>query len=47
MELRLSDPNAWKQLARLSIDEETTLQELLVEGVNAVFEKRGLQRFPS
>lgn len=38
------EPEALRQLKRISFDEETTVQELLVEGVNAVFEKRGLSR---
>lgn len=38
------EPEALRQLKRVSFDEETTVQELLVEGVNAVFEKRGLSR---
>ncbi|TVR07899.1 MAG: hypothetical protein EA385_11520 [Salinarimonadaceae bacterium] len=38
------EPEALRQLKHVSFDEETTVQELLVEGVNAVFEKRGLSR---
>lgn len=38
------EPEALRQLKRIGFDEETTVQELLVEGVNAVFEKRGLSR---
>lgn len=38
------EPEALKQLKRIGFDEETTVQELLVEGINAVFEKRGLSR---
>lgn len=38
------EPEALRQLKRIGFDEETTVQELLVEGINAVFEKRGLSR---
>ncbi|WP_425305425.1 ribbon-helix-helix domain-containing protein [Chthonobacter albigriseus] len=38
------DPAAWKQLKAISLDEERTVQDLLVEGVNAVFEKYGRGR---
>lgn len=38
------EPEALRQLQKLAFDEETTLQALLVEGVNAVFEARGLTR---
>ena len=38
------EPEALKQLKRISFDEERTVQELLTEGINAVFEKRGLSR---
>lgn len=38
------EPEALRQLKRIGFDEERTVQELLVEGVNAVFEKRGLSR---
>jgi hypothetical protein len=37
-------PEALRQLKRLAMDEEATVQDLLVEGINAVFEKRGLSR---
>lgn len=32
---------AWKQLKRLALEEEVSAHDLLIEGVNAVFEKRG------
>lgn len=35
---------ALKQLSRIALDEDTTMQALLVEGVNAVFQSRGLSR---
>ena len=35
---------ALRQLQKIRFDEETTIQDLLIEGVNAVFEKRGLSR---
>jgi hypothetical protein len=38
------EPEALRQLKRIGFDEERTVQELLIEGVNAVFEKRGLSR---
>jgi hypothetical protein len=38
------EPEALRQLKRIGFDEEKTVQELLTEGVNAVFEKRGLSR---
>jgi hypothetical protein len=38
------EPEALRQLKHVAFDEEKTVQELLVEGVNAVFEKRGLSR---
>ena len=38
------EAEALKQLKQLALDEDTTIQELLVEGVNAVFEKRGRSR---
>lgn len=38
------EPEALRQLKHIAFDEEKTVQELLVEGVNAVFEKRGLSR---
>jgi hypothetical protein len=38
------EPEALKQLQRLTIDEDTTLQALLTEGINAVFAARGLSR---
>lgn len=37
-------PEALRQLKRVAADEDTTLQELLAEGVNAVFERRRLSR---
>ncbi len=38
------EPEALRQLKRAAFDEDKTVQELLVEGVNAVFERRGLGR---
>ena len=38
------EPEALRQLKQAAFDEDKTVQELLVEGVNAVFEKRGLSR---
>ncbi len=38
------DREALRQLQKIGFDEETTIQALLVEGVNAVFERRGLSR---
>lgn len=35
---------ALRQLQKVAFDEETTIQALLVEGVNALFERRGLSR---
>ena len=35
---------ALRQLQKVAFDEETTIQALLVEGVNAVFERRRLSR---
>lgn len=35
---------ALRQLQQIALDEETTIQALLVEGVNAVFQKRGHSR---
>lgn len=35
---------AHRQLQKIVFDEETTMQDLLVEGINAVFERRGLSR---
>lgn len=38
------EKEALRQLQKLAFDEETTLQALLVEGVNSVFATRGLSR---
>ncbi len=38
------EKEALRQLQKLAFDEETTLQSLLVEGVNNVFAARGLSR---
>jgi ribosomal protein S10 len=38
------EPEALKQLQFISIEEEVTIQALLIEGLNAVFQKRGLTR---
>lgn len=37
-------PEAFRQLKRISADEDAQVQDLLAEGLNAVFEKRGLSR---
>jgi hypothetical protein len=39
--LRL-DLDAWKQLKRLAVDEETTSHTLLIEALNMLFKDRGL-----
>lgn len=38
------DPEAFRQLKRIAADEDRQQQDLLLEGINAVFEKRGLSR---
>ncbi len=38
------EPEALRQLKKIGFDEERTVQDLLIEGINAVFEKRGLSR---
>jgi hypothetical protein len=38
------EPAALKQLQMVALDEGASLQSLLIEGVNAVFEKRGKPR---
>jgi hypothetical protein len=38
------EPEALKQLQFVALDEGASLQSLLIEGVNAVFEKRGKPR---
>ena len=38
------DPTAAKQLSRLSVDEDTSVQALMVEALNDLFAKRGLHR---
>ena len=38
------EKEALRQLQKLAFDEETTLQALLVEGINSVFTARGLSR---
>ena len=35
---------ALRQLQKIAFDEEVTIQTLLIEGINAVFERRGLSR---
>jgi hypothetical protein len=35
-------PDAWKQLKVLAMDESKTSHDLALEGINLVFEKRGL-----
>ena len=38
------DREAFRQLQKIVFDEETTMQALLLEGVNAVFAARGMSR---
>ncbi len=38
------DREALRQLQKIAFDEEATIQALLVEGINAVFERRDLSR---
>lgn len=38
------DPEAFRQLKRIAADEDAQQQDLLVEGINLLFEKRGLSR---
>lgn len=38
------DPEAFRQLKRIAADEDMQQQDLLVEGINAVFAARGLSR---
>ncbi|MCJ2131278.1 ribbon-helix-helix domain-containing protein [Methylobacterium sp. E-045] len=38
------DPEAFRQLKRIAADEDAQQQDLLLEGINLVFEKRGLSR---
>lgn len=38
------EPMALKQLQLISVEEETTIQALLIEGLNAVFAARGRTR---
>jgi len=37
-------PEAFRQLKRIAADEDMQQQDLLLEGINAVFERRGLSR---
>lgn len=37
-------PEAFRQLKRIAADEDLQQQDLLIEGINAVFERRGLSR---
>lgn len=37
-------PEAFRQLKRIAADEDAQVQDLLAEGLNAIFEKRGLSR---
>ena len=37
-------PEAFRQLKRLAADEDAQQQDLLIEGINLLFEKRGLSR---
>jgi hypothetical protein len=38
------EPEALRQLRQIALSEERTVQELLAEGVNAVFAKRAMSR---
>lgn len=38
------EPEAFRQLKRLGADEDAQQQDLLVEAINLLFEKRGLSR---
>lgn len=38
------EPEALRQIQKIAFDEETTVQALLCEGINAVFEARSLSR---
>lgn len=38
------EPEALRQIQKIAFDEETTVQALLCEGINAVFEARSLTR---
>lgn len=38
------DPEAFRQLKRIAADEDMQQQDLLLEGINAVFAARGLSR---
>lgn len=38
------DPEAFQQLRLVMVREDTTMQALLIEGINAVFAKRNLSR---
>jgi hypothetical protein len=38
------EPEALRQLRQIALNEDTTVQALLVEGVNAIFEARGMSR---
>lgn len=38
------DPEAFRQLKRIAADEDMQQQDLLIEGINAVFAARGLSR---
>lgn len=38
------EPEALQQLKMIAVREDTTVQALLVEGINEVFAKRGLSR---
>lgn len=37
-------PEAFRQLKRVAADEDAQMQDLMVEAINAIFEKRGLSR---
>lgn len=36
------DPEAWKQLKKLAVDEESTSHALIIEALNLLFRDRGL-----
>jgi hypothetical protein len=36
-----ANPEAWKALKRIAIDQEMTLQDLMIEAINDVLQKHG------
>jgi len=37
-------PETWKQLRLICLDQEKSLQDLMIEAIDAIFERRGLAR---